>query len=184
MIVTTFLWLHIPTKCELYPLNTAAALLNSLLRHGHLSRKISFVVFRLSCVLKTDLFTLILCGVCLSSHEPSLSNLVPLYSRRAAHPKEGLDIQLATVPASSLMQRLATYTVQINILFISKHCRSYIISLKLKRIEQSLLTNCQTSIIFNPLMRVSLIIHLLHHDTLVTGIHLWSQRSNHDRREA
>ena len=60
-------------KCKQYPLNTAAPLLNSLSRHGHLSRKISFVVFRLSGVLKMDLFTLILCGVCLSSHEPSLS---------------------------------------------------------------------------------------------------------------
>lgn len=47
--------------------------MNPLRRHGRLSRKISFVVPRLSGVLKMDLFTLILCGVCLSSREPSLS---------------------------------------------------------------------------------------------------------------
>lgn len=131
--------LHIiPTKCKQYPLNTAAPLLNSLRRHGHLSRKISFVVSRLSSVLKTDLFTLILCGVCLSSHEPSLSNPETLYSRRAAHPKEGLDIQLATVIAPSVMQRLAIYRLQINIPVISKHCRSHAGSLRLQRTEQSL----------------------------------------------
>lgn len=145
--------LHIiPTKCKQYPLNTEVPLLNSPRRHGHLSRKISFVVFRLSSVFKMDLFTLILCGVCLSSHEPSLSNPEPLYSRCAAHPKEGLDIQLATVIAPSVMQRLAPYTVQINIPFISEHCRSHTVSLHLKRIELSLGTNCQTTIIFNPLM--------------------------------
>ncbi len=127
-------------------------LLNSPSRHGHLSRKISFVVFRLSRVLKMDLFTLILCGVCLSSHEPSLSNPEPLYSRRAAHPREGLDIQLATVIAPSVMQRLAPYRVQINILFISKQRRSQTVSLRLKSRGPSLGSNCQTTIIFNPLM--------------------------------
>lgn len=46
-------------------------------------------------------------------------NPVPLYSRRAAHPKEGLDIQLATVTAPSVMRRLATCRVQIVISLIS-----------------------------------------------------------------
>lgn len=52
----------------------------------------------------------------------------------------------------------------------------------IERIEQSLLTNCQTSIMFNPLMWLSSIICLLHHDTLVIESHLWSLRSDHNRR--
>lgn len=130
--------LIIPVKCKQYPLNTEAPCWILPRRHGHLSRKISSVVFRLSSVLKTDLFTLILCGVCLSSHEPSLS---PLYSQRSTHPKEGLDIQLATVLAASVIQPLTglqpTSRLSPKIVYPS---------------FQSLSTNCQTIVTSNPLM--------------------------------
>lgn len=82
---------------------------------------------------------------------PSLSKRAPLYSRRAARPAEGLDVQLATAIMPSLMRQYKNYTVQINILFVNHHMRYYSVTNSL-RIEESLRTNCQTMIIFNPLM--------------------------------
>lgn len=109
-------------------------------------------------------------------------NPEPLYSRRATHPKEGLDIQLATVIAPSVMQRLATYSTQskstsrlspitYSIPPFAKDIRKFGYKLPNNYYFQS-----------SDVMWLTLIIHLLHHVTLVTEMHLWSQRSNHDRR--
>ena len=121
-----------------------------------------------------DLFTPILCGIYLSSREPSLSKPELLYSRRAAHPKEGLDIQLATVKAPSPMWWLASpnqhpvYLRTLSIPPFEKDWAKFGYKLVLLSVLWCDLTFSE--------------IHLLHHVTPVTALHLWSHSSNHDRR--
>lgn len=158
--------------------------LNSPRRHGHSSRKISFVVFRLSGVLRMDLFTLILCGVCLSSHEPSLSKpgaaLFPTRrsSRRGfrhtiSHGYSGI----SDAAAGDLQgphqhpANLKTLPIAYSLSPFGEDRPKFGRELPNDYYFQS-----------SDVMRLSLIIHLLHRVTLVTQTLFWSQRSNHDRR--
>lgn len=125
------------------------------------SQKISPVVLRLSGVFKMDLFTLILCGVCLSSREPSLSKRrIRSIPSAPLIPKRVLDIQLATVTAPSVMRRSAAR---------QSPTRS-LVYLQTSFSLKSLGASCQTTLTSRRLMRCEylLIIHLLHRVTLVT----------------
>lgn len=132
-----------------------------------------------------DLFTLILCGVCLSSHEPSLSTPEPLYSHRAAHPQRGFRHTIShgysTISDAAVGD---LQTPKSTSRYLQQHCPSHTVSLRSQRTEQSFGYKLPNNYSFQPsdVMWLSLIIHLLHRVTLVTEMHLWSQRSNHDRR--
>lgn len=117
---------------------------------------------RVSGALWTALFTLI---PRLSSREASLSNPAPLYSRRAAHPKAGLDTQLATVTAPSVMPE-APESKPTSRLSASS------VTYKVKKDATKVWVRAAKQLLFSILRCDVTLIHLLHRVTLVTEMHL------------
>lgn len=171
-------------KCKRYPLNAAAPPAEFSEQTRPLVTEDQFCRFpSLQCFPRWTSFTLILCGVCLSSREPSLSDPEPaLFPDAPLIPKEGFRHTISH--GDSTISDAAVGDLQ----GPNQHPPSSSIAYSIPPPFENYRTKFGSELPNNyylqssDVMWLSLIIHLLHHVTLVTETLLRSRRSGRDRR--